>query len=246
MEIVLLGSLIAGLAALAQAVTGFGFALVLVPLLALIVDPKLVVVISVSLGLVSKAPIILQDWRHVELRKIAPLCVAAIVGSLAGVQILLSANPYVLKVVIGVAVIALSLPLLFEMRRPARRERLATALVGLTSGVLNGATSMGGPPVVLFGVNQAWGKQSFRANLCAYFVVTNVSTLLMYAATRTLTAEALRLDLLLVPAVIVGFLVGNRLFPLVPVDRFRKGVVLLVIATGLLSATTGLRALGIV
>ena len=245
MEIVLIGSLIAGLAALAQALTGFGFALVLVPLLALVVEPKVVVAISISLGLLSKFPIIAQDWRHIEPRKIAGLCVAAIAGALVGVQILLAVDGNLLKVLIGIAVVLLSVPLLFDLSRPARREGLATMLVGLTSGVLNGATSMGGPPVVLFGVNQAWGKLSFRVNLCAFFVVTNVSTLLMLVVAGRITPEVLRLDLFLAPAVIVGFVVGNRIFPLVPAARFRRWVVLLVIASGLVSTATGLRALGV-
>ena len=102
---------------------------------------------------------------------------------------------------------------------------------------------MGGPPVVLLGVNQGWVKESFRANLLAFFVVSNTSSLLNLAGAGALTPAALTLDLLLIPATIVGILAGNWLFVRIDADRFRKLVVLLVIATGLLSIWTGARAL---
>jgi uncharacterized membrane protein YfcA len=102
---------------------------------------------------------------------------------------------------------------------------------------------MGGPPVVLLGVNQAWSKVSFRANLVAFFVITNVSTLVMLSAAGAFTAEIVRLDLFLVPAVLIGIVVGNRLFAVMPAARFRKFVVLLVIASGLLSTWTGVLSL---
>jgi uncharacterized protein len=242
-QIILLGSLIAGMAALSQALTGFGFALVLVPLLNLLLDAKMVVIISISLGLVSKVPILVQDWRHVEPRRIAPLSVAAIVGSVVGVQLLLNTNANVLKVAIGVVVVAFAIPMLLDYRRPARREGLATLIVGLVSGILNGSTSMGGPPVVLLGVNQAWSKVSFRANLVAFFVISNVSTLAMLSAAGAFTSDVIQLDLILVPAVLVGIVVGGRLFAAIPAERFRKFVVLLVIASGLLSTWTGVQSL---
>ncbi len=239
----LLASVIVLLASAAQAVTGFGFALVLVPLLAIVYDPKLVVIISISLGLVCKLPLLISTWRQVQLLQIVPLSLTAIVGTYFGTQILLRADADVLRLVIGFVVVLLASPMLFDYRRPVIRERLAALGVGFVSGVLGGATSMGGPPVVLLGVNQGWRKESFRANLLAFFVVSNSSSLVNLAGAGALTPTALALDLLLVPATAVGILAGNWLFKRIDHDRFRKLVVLLVIATGLLSAWTGAAAL---
>ncbi len=239
----LLASLIVLLASAAQAVTGFGFALVLVPLLAVVYDPKLVVIISISLGLICKLPLLISTWRQVQLLQIVPLSLTAIVGTYFGTQILLRADADVLRLVIGFVVVLLASPMLFDYRRPVIRERLAALGVGFVSGVLGGATSMGGPPVVLLGVNQGWRKESFRANLLAFFVVSNSSSLVNLAGAGALKSSALALDVLLVPATAVGILAGNWLFKRIDHDRFRKIVVLLVIATGLLSVWTGATAL---
>lgn len=239
----LVSSLIVFLASAAQAVTGFGFALVLVPLLALVYEPRLVVIISISLGLICKLPLLIASWRQIQLLQIVPLSLTAIVGTYFGTQILLRADADILRLVIGIVVVLLASPMLFDFRRPVVRERVAALGVGFASGVLGGATSMGGPPVVLLGVNQGWNKESFRANLLAFFVVSNSSSLVNLAGAGALTSSALTLDLLLVPATAVGILVGSWMFKRIDGERFRRLVVLLVIGTGLLSVWTGVTAL---
>ncbi len=112
-------------------------------------------------------------------------------------------------------------------------------LVGLVSGVLTGSTSMGGPPVVLLGVQQSWEKASFRANLLAFFALTSLSSLLSLWQAGALGEELLMLDLALLPAVLLGIVAGSALFKAIPAERFRLLVVLLVVFTGTLSAWTG-------
>jgi uncharacterized membrane protein YfcA len=239
----LVASLIVFLASAAQAVTGFGFALVLVPLLAFVYEPKLVVIVSISLGILCKVPLLVPCWREVQWRRIAPLTLTAIVGTYFGTQLLVLLDADVLRLSIGCLVVLLASPMLFDFRRPVVREGLAALGVGFTSGVLGGATSMGGPPVVLLGVNQAWRKESFRANLLAFFVVSNTSSLLNLARAGALTGGMVALDAALIPATALGIVAGNWLFKRIAPERFRKLVVVFVIATGLLSIWTGARAL---
>ena len=236
---VLLAAAIACLASLAQALTGFGFALVLVPLLSLLYDPKLVVLASLTLGMACKAPLLAQAWRQVQLARIAPLTLAAVAGTFAGTRLLLAASSPVLQLGIGLLVVVLAAAMLTKPSRPLRREGLASLLVGLVSGVLTGSTSMGGPPVVLLGVKQNWEKESFRANLLAFFALTSLSSLLSLWEAGALGEELLLLDAVLLPAVLVGVIAGSSLFKAIPAERFRLLVVLLVVATGAASAWTG-------
>ena len=243
MLLLLLASLIVLLAATAQTMTGFGFALVLVPLLALLYDPKTVVMVSMSLGLFCKLPLLVQSWRQVEPLRIVPLCLSAVLGTVVGTRLLLWVDGDALRLGIGFVVVVLATLLMLERGHPVRWEGAAELAAGLISGTLNGSTSMGGPPVVLLGVNQAWKKESFRANLLAFFVVTNSSSLALLLAAGALTPAILQLDAVLIPATVVGLVLGNALFKAIPTDRFRRLVVLLVIATGLLSMWTGTRGL---
>ena len=62
MELLLLASAITFLAAFAQTVTGFAFALILVPLLSLVYPPKVVVMMSLTLGLLTRPPLLVGCW----------------------------------------------------------------------------------------------------------------------------------------------------------------------------------------
>ncbi len=225
--------LVAFLASLAQGVTGFGFALILVPLLSLVYDPKAVVLISLSLGLLTKIPLLIVDRRHIQWRVIAPLVGVTLVGNTLGAQVILSADQALLRLGIGVLVVVLSALLLLDFRWQIKREWLATAVVGLVSGFLTGSTSMGGPPVVLFGVNQAWAKESLRANLVAFFTISALFTTALLAASGALTREILLLDAYMLPGIAVGLWVGNFAFRRVPRVLLYRGIVLFVLVTGL-------------
>ena len=98
-------------------------------------------------------------------------------------------------------------------------------------------------PVVLFGVNQAWAKESFRANLIAYFMATNLFTLAVLGLSGAITSEVLQTDLNLLPGTLLGLLIGNAVFKRAPVALFHRLVVLFAIGTGLIGAYSGAAAL---
>lgn len=239
MEFLAAISVIAFLAAAAQAITGFGFALVLVPLLSLVYDPKAAVIVSLTLGMLSKLPLFLPHARLVRPAVLAPLTLAAFVGIYFGTRLLIYADPSLVRVLIGITVIILCIPLFFDLRWRVKRERLATMLVGLVSGSLTGSTSMGGPPVVLFGVNQNWPRETFRANLLAYFIITNLFTLTLIAQAGVITRDVLLTDAKMIPGLVLGLLVGNTVFHRVPTQVFQRVIVLFVVATGVIGVYSG-------
>ncbi|MHB1134109.1 MAG: sulfite exporter TauE/SafE family protein [Chloroflexota bacterium] len=227
------------LAAIAQGVTGFGFGLVLVPLFSLLYDPKTAVMVSLSLGFLSKLPILWLDRGHVQWRLIAPLTVTSLVGNALGTQVLLFASGPALRLAIGLIVAVLAGLQFCNFRVKIRREGLATVLVGLISGTLTGATSMGGPPVVLFGVNQRWAKESIRANMVALSSLTFGFSAGLIAASGAFSRELVTLELWLLPAVALGLLVGNYAFGRAPRELMYRVLALFVIATGLVGAWSG-------
>ncbi|MHB1415222.1 MAG: sulfite exporter TauE/SafE family protein [Chloroflexota bacterium] len=231
------------LATMALAMTGFGFNLVLVPLLSLIYDPKATVVLALILGLVVKAPLFAQSYKLVQPRVIAPLTLASFVGSIGGARLILYADPALLRVIIGATVVFGCIPLLLNRRWQLKQTGPATAVVGLVSGVLASSTSMSGPPVILFGVNQAWPKETFRANLIGFFVFSDAFALALLIASGLFTQEMLTNTVLVLPAVAVGVLLGNAAFKRFSVGVFYRVVVLSVIVTGALGAYGGAAAL---
>ncbi len=238
-----LGFLVVLLAGLTQGLTGFGYALVAVPLLIIFLPPKTVVPLVLIHCAFTNTLVLLDAWRWVDLKRIWPLMLAGIAGMPLGTYLLVALPVDTLKVFMG-SVIALSaLAMLLGWKHEIRNERLACAPVGVASGLLSGSTGMSGPPVVLFLANQGMGKQVFRANLVAYFLVLNLATIPTHVVaglvTRTVIADAA----LLLPALFAGTFVGIRLVRRVEEAMFRRVTLAIVILAGLLSVASGLRLL---
>jgi len=94
---VLLGATITGL-------TGFGFGLVIVPIMLLLFPPPTVVVLTSSLAIASGLPILLEDRAHVRVRIISPLLVPALIGLPIGVQVLTGVDTRFIKLIAGVVI----------------------------------------------------------------------------------------------------------------------------------------------
>ncbi len=229
------------LAAVVSGLTGFGFALVLGPVLMLIIDPKVVVPVVAVLSVVLNLLLFYSARRWAEPIKMAPLMAAGVAGMAAGIFLLVFIDVAALKLLVSVVIISFSLALMGNLRLQMGGGRLDTLFVGLVSGFLGGSTSMSGPPVVLFFSNQGYEKMAFRANLMAYFLVLYSVTLPGYWVSGLLTGDVLILSTLAVPGLLAGSVLGARLVPRVPEASFRTLTLLLVLITGIVTLATSLR-----
>ena len=100
------------LAGFVHSVSGFGIALVAVPLLLFIFEPKSVVVMNVILATVLCLLLMLNSRLHIDLRRAALISVGSIIGIPLGAYVLSSIEPSIIKLVIAVLIIPFSVFLL--------------------------------------------------------------------------------------------------------------------------------------
>ena len=238
--LLLTGGIITFCAATVAGTTGFGYGLVSVPLLTLLLPPRLVVpAVTTHIFLLSLL-ILLEVIKNVDLRRIWPLMATGLIGMPLGLYVLLVLSEGALRMIIGVVIVLFALALLLGLNLEIRNEKLALAPVGMASGLLASGIAMAGPPVILFFSNQGMPKQVFRANLAAYFVFLNSVTIPAHAASGLITGEVVRNALLFLPTLVVGMVLGSFFSRRVPEAQFRRVVLFVVLCTGLLSITSGL------
>lgn len=225
---------IAVLAASCQSLTGFGFALVMVPLLSLIWDVKPAVVTSTVLGTIILLPLFLEVRSHVRLGVAGRLLLGSLLGIPLGVVVLDQIDPEVLKLLVGAVVIMASLLLYVapQVRWPEAGGATAV-IVGALSGMLRAATSMGGPPSVLYILGREREMETFRGTLLAFFLPASVIAVVGLAAAGRVTPEVLRTSAIGLPAVAAGFFVGGWVRSWMPDRVFRTVVLAVLIATSL-------------
>lgn len=222
-------------AAVVQGVAGFGRALVAAPLITLFTPADETVVIMIMLGVVSAVIMVAKTHRNLHIKRILPMVFSGILGSIAGVQILFVLPVKELKIVMGAFIIVSAVILATGFRIKIKNEKIAYSTAGFIGGLTNGAISFGGPPTVLFLQNQNEEKRVFRANLSFYFLVIGFVGSINLGLNGMLTIGlAVQAGILALPTVL-GIFFGNFLSHKLPEKIFRKIVLIVLFATGVMA-----------
>ena len=236
---------IAFLAAGCQSLTGFGSALVAVPLLSLYLDAKLAVVISTFLSTIVSTPLIFEVRQQLRLMKVMPLAIGGVIGVPVGLVILKAVDAGVLKILVAVVVI-LACALVFMAPRLTfgGRNTLSGLITGALSGLLRASTSMAGPPVVLYTLSHEQEIEEFRSTVLGVFLVTGILTLPGFILADLVSRDAVIATAVALPGVAVGLLVGATLRARVEPKLFRKLVLAVLVITSIGVIVSALGELG--
>jgi uncharacterized membrane protein YfcA len=221
-------------AGIAQGLSGFGFSLISIPLLALVVPVKAAIVGGAMLGLVQSGLIVARDHRHVEWRSAAVLVVAALAGMPIGLFVITHVRAQPLQIVIALTVLAFTGLLWRRVKLPTDSLPVEVG-VGFTSGVLSTSTGMSGPPLVIALQARGVPPSAFRATLATVFVSGSAISLLLFWSRGLVSADALTVAAAGLPGLLVGILVGERAFRRVDHERFRAIVLVLLVASAALA-----------
>jgi uncharacterized membrane protein YfcA len=226
-------------AATAQTVTGFGFALVAVPFFIIFLEPKEVVVLTALVALANAAIVTRRAWEHVPWRTVATMIAGAVLGLPVGLFVLLFAPDEALRIGVAVASIVMAFALAAGVtlgRTGARGEVSAGAI----SGVLTTSTGMNGPPVVLYLAGRRLHPTAFRGALSSYFLVGNILSLTTFAIAGVLSWPPVLLAIAALPALIPATMLGHAMVGRLRQEVFRTLVLAMLVITSLAAIITTL------
>jgi uncharacterized membrane protein YfcA len=202
--------------------SGFGSALVYVPLMSTLYGPRVAAPSMLVIDVITGAAFLLSVWRRAVWREILPLAVAALVAAQFGSLILLYADPTVMRWAIVAVVLAVVVVLASGWRYRGRPLLVVTIGVGMLSGLLASAMQISGPPVIVYWLGSASDAALMRGNFAAYFAVLAFGVGVSYWIQGLLTAEATALALLIGPLHIVAMYAGARLFHVASDQTYRR------------------------
>jgi hypothetical protein len=233
-QILVLAVLIAFLAAICSSLTGFGFALTMVPLLALAWDVQLAIATTVLLAVLNSAGLLFEVRVHFDPSRVAVLLLGYVIGFPVGLLLLENLDTDSLKVMVAVTVlitgIALSFMPPYEIRRGATPLGLAA---GAASGVLGPTTSMIGPPVIIYLLGRYPEVEAFRSTTLAFFLPSGILTAVIFVALGRITQDVLVAVIVCIPAIVLGGAAGSWLRRHLSQQRFRMLVLAVLIGSSL-------------
>lgn len=220
-------------ASIVRGLTGFGLAIILVPLLGLIVAPAEAVVISILLQLFAGPIGLKRILADGERSTAIPISIAAIAATPFGVCLLAVTPPDVARLAIALIALAAFAMIFIPAREgavPGRGETLAT---GVAAGLLSGFASMPGPPVVPFYLRRKLSPDVARASMLMVFFATAVAASIAAFALGVANLHLLWLAVLFYPALYIGTWLGELAFGKVSEPVWRTLVGLLLGVAGL-------------
>ncbi|MFI6478582.1 sulfite exporter TauE/SafE family protein [Nonomuraea sp. NPDC050663] len=220
MTTLLAAAVIILIASTVHAVTGFGYALVATPLLALAVDPHTAVVATTLSALAMTVTIAVRQREHAEWKVAMIAMIGIVLGMPLGLWVYGIASEQVLTVLIAVGVLVCTLMVWRQVKVPGSVPVLVG--VGALSGALSTSTGTNGPPMVAAFQGMGYDPATFRATLSAVFAGTSVLSLVGFAVAGKVNAESLWIGLVGVPVVQVGYFLGDAIFSRIDPDKFRK------------------------
>ncbi len=229
-------ALVGALGGLVRGFSGFGAALVYVPLVSAVYSPPVAAATIFLVSLVFAAPFTIAAFPRCDWRSVLPLVLSASVMVPVGAAALVLLDPKLMRWIISAIVLA-GLAMLMVGRRYHARPRLPVTLgVGAIAGLFGGAGQMSGPPVVVYWLSGPGSAATVRANLMVFFTLTSLTSGVTYYLQGLFSARALAVAAVAGPAYGLAMLAGSRLFRLASDQSFRR-IAFLIVA---LAAVIGL------
>ncbi len=226
----LIAAAIAVVAGMIRGFAGFGAAMVMTPVFSALYGPEIGVALCLLLEIVVALPLLPQAAAHVNWRRIGVIMTAAIVGAPLGNIVLTMVAPEPMRWVISAIVLAAAAMLASGWRYHGQPHTAATLTAGVSSGFLNGLSGMAGPPIVFYYLAGNESPTAVRANLTTYFIFVDAAAVLVFVARGLIGWPTFVQGAALAPAVIIGGLIGQRLFPLASEVFYRRLSLCLLVA----------------
>lgn len=234
----LLISIIFLLAGFIQGVTGFGSALVAIPLLSLIIDIKDAVPLCILNSLVITTYLSLKMRKHLDPKKIVPLCAAAVPGIIAGSTLLKRVSSTVIEICLGVLLIAYSIYSLISTPERKQLHVIWSYIAGFLSGAIGAAFSAGGPPTIIYATLNDWEKDAIKATLSGFFLFNSYLIATVHAINGLTTIEIFTYFMISAPFVFLGTVLGTICYGKIPGERYLQLIFIFLILMGIMMIAT--------
>lgn len=224
------------LGAIVRGYAGFGFSLLAIISLSLVLPPAAIVPTILMLEVAASLHLLPKIWREVHWSSVAWLLAGCILATPIGTHLLASVPAAPMKLALAIVVLIAAALLLRGFSLKKSPGAAATFGTGMASGVLNGSFGIGGPPVILFYFSTPAAASVSRASVIAYFLGTDVAGLGFLSLEGLVTWESAVRFVLFLPALLLGVAVGHRSFKGADPGVFRRWVLRIMMLLAVLSA----------
>ena len=176
---------------LARGFSGFGSALIFMPLASSLAAPRLVAAVLQIIDFIAALPLIPNAWRQADRKATFIMVLGAAVGVPLGTFVLTQLDPVTTRWIISLSIAAMLLLLISGWRYRGRDHAALSVGIGGLSGFFSGLAQTPGPPVVAYWLGRPIPAAIARANILLFFAATDFFSVISYAATGLINSDAI-------------------------------------------------------
>jgi uncharacterized membrane protein YfcA len=203
---------IAFVAGTARGFSGFGSALIFMPLASSMAEPRLIAALLLIIDFVAAAPLLPNAWQKADRKATAIMAFGALLGVPIGTYFLSRLEPVTTRWIISSFVLALLLLLLSGWRYRGKEHAAISIGIGGLSGFCSGLAQTGGPPIVGYWLGRPIAPVIARANIMLFFGASDFFSAVSYAAAGLITMDSILFSLVVGPVYGFGVWFGASLF----------------------------------
>ncbi len=227
-------ALAAFVAGIVRGFSGFGTALIYLPIAAQVMPPLWAMVSLAGLDIIAPSVHIPAAIRNGHKRDLLRLMIGVVLMLPMGLWLLTRTDPSVFRYLVSVLSIGMLIILLTGFRYRGTVTRPLVYGIGGAGGLLGGAAGLPGPPVILFYMASPHGPSVIRANTSAYLFFYDILLVVVLLILGQFDPTPFVLGLLLSIPAMAGNLLGGWLFH-PRYERLYRGVAYLIIASAAVS-----------
>ncbi len=218
-----------------RGITGFGFSMLMIIVMTFFMTPAKATAYILLWEILASIVHLPFVWRQVHWRTLSWLCLGVLIGTPLGVASLLYIPPNIMTFLINLTVVIISLIMLRGVRLTRILKLGEVVGTGFISGIINGASANGGPPVILMFFSSPTGAAVGRASVIAYFLFTDMWATAIFVQQGMTDLDTLWGALLLLPVLTLGLWIGSKLYGKIHEEKLKIFAIKLLLATSLIS-----------
>ncbi len=221
------------LGALIFGVTGFGSALVTIPLATHVVPLKFAIALFAVADLVSALRVGLENPKNALRAEWTRLVPMIVVGTALGVTVLVNLPRTAGMALLGAFVFSYAVYTLVKKGQARTVSSRWAWVAGLAGGLTSTLFGAGGPPYAIYLSMRGLTKEQFRATM-GFATMTSIG---LRVAAFLLTGLLLDREVWIaiawvIPAVLLGLYIASKVFAVLPREAVMRAVAVLLIVTG--------------
>ena len=231
-SILLFGAFFAGVV---QGATGFGSGIVLNAFWLHILEPSAAISLNIVSCLFVSALPIYKLRKTLDFSKLKSFVVFGVIGIPTGLLILTITDPTIFKTTVGFILVVFSIwkfrskNILINFKSNPTLDKF----IGFISGILGGFAALGGILPTIWVNLQRLPKNTQRGTYEPFIFITSIAAVISFYFAGFLTLDIFYNFLKVLPALIIGSLIGVKIYSFIDEALFRKVILGLIFLAGL-------------